>query len=255
MSDNENITNQDNETINNDNQQPISAINMAKKTTFILLCFCIAFIGFLAVVFQNTQQKILVAEEKEKFKFINEILPKNLYDNNLSATMIELFANNSYALNLQNLGIKKAKESSKIFFAEKNHNLEFIIFEFSAIDGYGASPIHLVLATNLQGKIRGVRVISHTETPGLSDYIEVAKSDDKKNAWIFQFNNLAINGDDSIWKVQKDGGNLWYKSGATVSARAISKAVKNAMLWFDENKSELIEIHTKNTKNTKNKNK
>ena len=44
MSDNENITNQDNETINNDNQQPISAINMAKKTTFILLCFCIAFI-------------------------------------------------------------------------------------------------------------------------------------------------------------------------------------------------------------------
>lgn len=252
MSNNENIANENNDTIKNDIQTPISATTMAKKTTLVLLTFFVIFIGILALVYQSTAQKITVAEEKAKMKFVDAILPKNLYDNNLSATMIELFNNNQHSLDLQLLGIKKSKESSKIFFAEKNNNLTFVVFEFAAIDGYGASPIRLVLATNLDGKILGVRVVSHSETPGLADYIEVDKSADKSNAWIFQFNNLALNSNDNIWKVKKDGGNLWYKSGATVSARAISKAVKNAMLWFQQNNNALIKIYTENKTRYKN---
>lgn len=262
MTNTENTATENNNTINdnaenseNNQVKPISATTMAKKTTLVLLTFFVIFIGILAVVYQSTHQKIIVAEEKAKMKFIYEILPQNLYDNNLSQTMLELFNDNSYNLNLKPLGIKKNKESSKIFFASKNDNLEFIIFEFSATDGYGAMPISLVLATNLEGKIQGVRVVAHGETPGLADYIEVEKSADKSNAWIFQFDNLAINGNDNIWKVKKDGGNLWYKSGATVSARAISKAVKSAMQWFWQNKDALIKIYSenKNKQTTNNK--
>jgi len=72
------------------------------------------------------------------------------------------------------------------------------------------------------GTVLGVRVVSHKETPGLGDYIELAKS-----AWITQFDGKSLaNPASERWKVKKDGGDFDYTAGATISPRAIVKAVR-----------------------------
>ncbi len=60
----------------------------------------------------------------------------------------------------------------------------------------------LIIAVRSDGRIAGVRVVSHKETPGLGDYIEIAKS-----KWINGFDGKSLgNPEDSGWKVKKDGG-------------------------------------------------
>ena len=71
-----------------------------------------------------------------------------------------------------------------------------------------------------------MNVVSHNETPGLGDKIERRKSD-----WLSQFDNATLNGEnDSRWAVTKDGGQFDAFSGATITPRAVIKAVKNAVV-------------------------
>ena len=83
----------------------------------------------------------------------------------------------------------------------------------------------------------GVRVISHTETPGLGDKIEVTKS-----TWILSFNgpslqNLSI----EEWAVKKDGGTFDQFSGATITPRAVVNAVYRGLQFFKKHQAELLD--------------
>lgn len=93
----------------------------------------------------------------------------------------------------------------------------------SAIAGY-SGDIRYMVGVDMLGVITNVRVISHTETPGLGDKIELAKSD-----WILSFNAKSLE-NTSIWKVQKDGGNFEQFTGATITPRAVVKGVHSALL-------------------------
>jgi Na+-translocating ferredoxin:NAD+ oxidoreductase subunit G len=75
----------------------------------------------------------------------------------------------------------------------------------------------------------GVRVTGHLETPGLGDYIDIARS-----PWINQFNGKSLtNPPMRRWKVRKDGGAFDYLAGATVTPRAVIKAVNRALHYFE----------------------
>ncbi|WP_255211222.1 FMN-binding protein, partial [Methylogaea oryzae] len=58
-------------------------------------------------------------------------------------------------------------------------------FRLVAPDGYSGN-IALILGVDTEGRVLGVRVIAHAETPGLGDKIETAKSD-----WIKAFDGRA----------------------------------------------------------------
>ena len=78
-------------------------------------------------------------------------------------------------------------------------------------------------------------MVKHQETPGLGDYIDIAKSD-----WILMFQGLNLKDkSSSMWAVKKDRGDFDYMAGATITARAAIKAVHNALLFFNENKAQL----------------
>ena len=81
----------------------------------------------------------------------------------------------------------------------------------------------------------GTRVVKHQETPGLGDYIDVAKSD-----WIniFTYSSLK-NTSQSEWAVKKDQGKFDYVSGATITARAVVNAINESLNFFKENKLEM----------------
>jgi len=81
-----------------------------------------------------------------------------------------------------------------------------------------------------------VRVTAHKETPGLGDYIEIAR-----NAWINQFVGKSLSEPaDAAWKVRKDGGSFDYLAGATITPRAVIKAVNKALHYFAAHQAELL---------------
>jgi len=110
-----------------------------------------------------------------------------------------------------------------------------VVLQAIAPDGY-SGQIHLILAVQQDGRLGGVRVVSHKETPGLGDYIEVAKS-----RWIDIFTGLSLdNPTDAGWKVKKDGGTFEHVAGATVTPRAVIKAVHKALLYVQAHQDELF---------------
>ncbi|MGB5834245.1 MAG: electron transport complex subunit RsxG [Thiohalocapsa sp.] len=102
-------------------------------------------------------------------------------------------------------------------------------------DGY-AGPIKLLVSVLADGRLGGVRVIEHHETPGLGD-----KIDEKKDDWIIaQFNGKSL-GDPlpDKWQVKRDGGEFDQFTGATITPRSVVKAVKNALLFVEQQGDEL----------------
>lgn len=114
--------------------------------------------------------------------------------------------------------------------ATQNGQPALIILPLIAQDGYSGA-IHLLIALSLQGEIKGVRIVSHRETPGLGDRIEVRKSD-----WLQQFINRSLSSPDSSpnkngWAVKKDGGDFDQLTGATITSQAVINVIKRSLIW------------------------
>ena len=81
-----------------------------------------------------------------------------------------------------------------------------------------------------------MRVLAHKETPGLGDYIDIARGD-----WIKNFDGRSLDQpDEAGWKVKKDGGEVDYMAGATITPRAVVKAVHGALKYFAANREALF---------------
>lgn len=200
-----------------------TASGMALRTAAILFLFVIVFTGLLSAAYQWTKPSIEASALAEKMKLLNEVLPAADYDNNLLEDSLSLPPTPELGL----------KEASTLYRARKAGQPAALIFEAAAPDGY-AGRIRLLIAVRADGKVAGVRVTQHKETPGLGDYIDPRKDKNKAAPWIDQFVGLSLtSGGDKAWRVRKDGGRLDYHAGATVSPRAVAKAVQRAVRWVD----------------------
>ena len=102
--------------------------------------------------------------------------------------------------------------------------------------GYNGT-IDLVMAVDRSGRITGVRILRHSETPGLGDPIELRKSD-----WILGFNDLSLGDpDDAGWRVRKDGGQFDQFTGATITPRAVVTAIHQALRYFGLHRERLLQ--------------
>jgi electron transport complex protein RnfG len=125
-------------------------------------------------------------------------------------------------------------EEKTFYIAKSNDKIIAVAFEMTA-PGY-AGPITVMLGVNRNGELLGARVLSHSETPGLGDKIEA-----EKNPWIFSFNGLSLsNPGESHWKVKKDGGYFDQFTGATITPRAVIKAIKTGLEYFKANQATLL---------------
>lgn len=207
-----------------------SAPGMAARTAAILFVFVIVFTGLLSGAYLWTKPAIEASAAEEKMKLVNEVLPPADYDNALLEDSITLPATPELGLN----------DPSTLYLARKAGQPVALVFEAMAPDGY-AGKIKLVLAVRADGEVAGVRVTQHKETPGLGDYVELKKDKNKARPWITQFTGMSLaQVADSEWKVKKDGGRLDYYAGATVTPRAVSKAVLKAVKWADANRNQLF---------------
>lgn len=196
-----------------------AAFRNSVRTAGILIAFTLVGTALLAYTFQVTRDIIAASEEREKLALITQTLPPALFDNDIIADAVELPAT-------EELG---TTAPSRVYRATLKGEPAALVFEVVAPDGY-SGRISLLVAVRASGELAGVRVVSHNETPGLGDYIDVAKS-----PWIHVFDGKSLaNVRPDGWKVKKDGGEFAYMSGATITPRAVVKAVHRALLYFDK---------------------
>lgn len=205
---------------------PPTASKMALRTAIILFIFVVIFTGLLSAVYLRTLPTIEAAAAEEKMKLIDEVLPRKLYDNDLLKDTLQIAP--TAALGLDDV--------STAYRARKDGKPAALVLEAIAPDGY-SGKIRLLIALGAEGQLLGVRVTQHKETPGLGDYIEPKKDKNKERPWITQFNGLTpASAGEREWKVKKDGGRFDSMAGATVTPRAVIKAVRKAALYVAENR-------------------
>ncbi len=207
-----------------------TAPGMAVRTAGILFIFVIIFTGLLSAAYLWTKPAIEASAAEEKMKLVDEVLPRSEYDNNLLTDTVTLPITPELGL----------ADPTTLYRARKAGQPVALVFESTAPDGY-AGKIRLIVAVRANGEVAGVRVTQHKETPGLGDYVEVKKDKNKARPWITQFTGLSlVQVSDREWKVKKDGGRFDYYAGATVTPRAVTKAVLKAVQWADAHRERLF---------------
>ena len=175
-------------------------------------------IGLVTLVYHFTYDDIERSEYQALLLALNSIIPEDSHDNDIVNDTRDLPAN-------KELGLKK---DSLIYRARNNGEIFAAAFSVTAPDGYNG-PIKLLLAIDRQGRILGVRVVSHLETPGLGDRIESRRSN-----WVDQFRGKSIdNPSRDDWKVKKDGGVFDQFTGATITPRIVIKAIHKALMYAE----------------------
>ncbi len=102
------------------------------------------------------------------------------------------------------------------------------VFVVTEPGGY-AGPIKLLIGIEYSGEVTGVRVLEHSETPGLGDLIEASRTN-----WLQQFPDTSLlEPPRGKWAVKRDGGAFDQITGATVTTRAVVRAIKQTLLYFE----------------------
>ena len=114
---------------------------------------------------------------------------------------------------------------------DKQGDITGMAWEVIAPDGYNGS-IRILMGLLPDGSVHAIRITDHRETPGLGDGI-IHNSD-----WLNSFAGRTL--DNVRWNVKKDGGEFDQFTGATITPRAVVKAVKKGLELFRINRIALL---------------
>lgn len=196
-------------------------ITSIRRNAIGLGLFAVITGGTIAVTQALTKDRIQEQAVRAEASALFEIIPQSMHDNDLLKDVVTLPASQR----LPSSGPVKA------WVARKNGQPVGMILPTVAPDGYSGN-IRLLVGLDLQGTVLGVRVTQHKETPGLGDRVETRKSN-----WVEGFENRSLsNTPPKQWNVKKNGGVFDQFTGATITPRAIVKAVKTTLIYFRHNR-------------------
>ena len=159
-----------------------------------------------------TREPIAARRAEDLQASLSQVLPATIHDNDLLAAPLAMTDDDG--------------EPLVVYRALRGLQVTGVAFRASAV-GY-AGPIEVLVGIDADGRILGARVLAHAETPGLGDKIEIDRDD-----WILDFDGRSI-GDPPLerWAVAKDDGDFDQFTGATITPRAVVRAIKEALLYF-----------------------
>ncbi len=193
-----------------------------------LFLFAVFGSGLVAFTHDSTAERIAENQRRALLKSLNELVPASEYDNDIYSDIV-------YVHNSELLGTDAAVP---VYRARKGGWPVAAVLTPVAPDGYNGE-IRLLVAIRLDGTLAGVRVLQQRETPGLGDGIEAERSD-----WILGFNGKSLEAPRlEQWKVKRDGGIFDQFTGATITPRAVVKAVRNSLLYYKQHSDTLFEQH------------
>jgi electron transport complex protein RnfG len=195
------------------------------SNSLVLGLFALLTTAAIATTYLNTRDAIAAQERAAKAKALLQIVPTERHDNSMLDDTLPI--NQPAALGLQ--------EPGRMFVARKAGKVVALIIPSTAPDGYSGA-IRLLTGVNRDGSVAGVRVVAHGETPGLGDKVELKKSD-----WVLGFNDKSLtNPKPPGWKVKKDKGEFDQFTGATITPRAVTQAVYQTLVYYQDNKNALL---------------
>ena len=189
----------------------------------------VAIVGaaLLAAVQLATADRIAAQERRVMLEQLGQILPAADYDNDLLADTLVIRDEAHFP----------GGQDVVAYRARRDDEPVALILDFRAVNGY-SGDIRLLAGIRKDGSLSGVRVVTHRETPGLGDAIEVEKSD-----WILAFDARSLGRPaPSGWAVRKDGGVFDQFTGATITPRAVVDALRLALEYYAANGETLFRL-------------
>lgn len=193
----------------------------------LLLVGLIATVAAVLVTasYNFSRDRIAANERAQLIRSLHSVLDPSINESRLNPILLEV----------SDADLLGSDDAVDVFVVTEQGRVIAVIFAALAPDGYNA-PIQLLIGIAGDERITGVRVISHRETPGLGDAIDIEKTD-----WITQFNGRNLQTPPApTWAVDKDAGSFDSITGATVTSRAVVSAVRNTLLYFQNHKEELF---------------
>lgn len=173
-------------------------------------------VGVLSFVNMQTAPRINEQALANKIRVLADVLPDAAASQDLLHDCVQV-------TDIDLLGRDTAQS---VYRWRNNGAVAAYIVETTAPEGYSGN-IDLIVAVTPQGTVLGSRVVAHQETPGLGDKVE-----ERRSGWIYGFNDKTVSKDNAAqWAVRKDGGQFDQFTGATITPRAVVKAVRNAALY------------------------
>jgi len=193
--------------------------NLARNAGLLLLTGALAVSATLAWR-QWTGTAIASAEKQLQSRQRLAVLPEGSYDNQpLDMPLPRPAARRPNSRILAAYRATRAGEPTAIIL-------------ITQAQGY-AGPIVLSIAIATDGRLIGSQVVEQQESPGLG-----ARLADPQVDWLGQFANRQL-GD--RWALKRDQGDFDQLAGATVTSRAVITALQEALTYFDEQRSMLLE--------------
>ena len=204
------------------------------KIPLILSIVTLLTSGLLMLSEELTREKIAEQKNILLLNSLKQLIPDDLHDNDLLDSTIAL--NESELLGHRRL--------QNVYIGKLNGKVSVIALPVTSRTGY-SGDIDLIVGIKANGEITSVKILEQHETPGLGDLIVENKSD-----WLMQFPSKSLdNLTDKQWLVKKDGGNFDQITGATITPRAVVKAINQALLYFKNNRNtfETAKLSNQNT--------
>ncbi|NIS69979.1 MAG: RnfABCDGE type electron transport complex subunit G [Proteobacteria bacterium] len=188
------------------------------KLMLVLTVTCFVAALTLSQVYQLTKEPIAYQKRLEVLRAIRAVLPN--IDNEPDKDTV--------ALPFEKTSIGESREVT-FFRGRSSGELTGVAFVVASPEGYGGR-IEMMLGVDPQGTILGIEILGHLETPGLGSKIG-------GRAFRQQFVGRDLK--NTKWAVRKDGGDIDQITGATISPRAVVKAIKMGLEIYQENRQKI----------------
>ncbi len=203
-----------------------SSILRGGVTLAAIAAICTALVAF---TYQLTDERIAANEQAWLEQSLQPALSGLFFDSGVSESVVTIPAPHELP----------GSEDAIIYRVYSGESPVAALFVVSARDGY-AGAIRMLVGVGIDGTVTGVHVLAHRETPGLGDWIESSKSD-----WVKQFDGRSLtNPRAEGWKIKRDGGEFDQLTGASVTPRAVVKAVKETLQYFGANADSIFAAPT-----------
>lgn len=190
------------------------------KSGFTLAIIAAVCTGLVAFTWQLTNAHIAANQQAWLERSLQPALSGLVFDNNVTESMITLQPPHDLP----------GSEAAVIYRVYAGDRPVAALFLVTARDGY-SGPIRVLVGIDVNGSVTGVRVVEHRETPGLGDRVEASRSD-----WVLQFDGHSLHDPEpGGWAIKRDGGQFDQLTGASVTPRAVIKAIRETLQYFDAN--------------------
>ena len=197
------------------------------KPVVVLVLLTAGLTAVIAVVAGITRERIAHNEQAWITQRLDALVPPAMHDNDLLADSIAVTSPD----------LLGSAQPVRIYRARRGGAPVAAVIRAIAPDGY-RGPIELLVAIGQDGRLIGVQVIRHNETPGLGDAFE-----SRDVHWLDRFRGRSLTDPPTQrWTVRRDGGDFDAFTGATITPRAIIKAVRNALDYYQRNSQRIFEL-------------